>query len=153
MSKRAAPSGRPVLRRGPGRIAAVRSRIMAAIRGKNTKPELVVRRALHAAGLRYRLHKSGLPGHPDLVFTRLKTVVFVHGCFWHKHDCPRFRWPKTRVKWWRTKLTNNEARDARVRTFLRAAGWHVEVIWECELRTPSRLARLTRKLLARRENA
>jgi DNA mismatch endonuclease (patch repair protein) len=127
----------------------MRSRIMAAIRAKDTKPELLVRRALHAAGLRYRLHKSGLPGHPDLVFARLRTVVFVHGCFWHKHGCDRFRWPKTRVAWWRSKLTNNEKRDARVRTFLRAAGWSVEVIWECELRTPRALAKLTRTLLRR----
>lgn len=151
--KRAAPEGRPALRRGPGRVSVARSRIMSAIRAKNTKPELRVRRALHAAGLRYRLHKPGLKGHPDLVLTRLKTVVFYHGCFWHKHDCDRFRWPKTRVRWWRTKLTNNENRDARVRHFLRAAGWHVEVIWECELRTPARLAKLTRTLLARRERS
>jgi DNA mismatch endonuclease (patch repair protein) len=82
-----------------------------------------------------------------------RSVVFVHSCFWHKHDCDRFRWPKTRKAWWCAKLTNNAHRDARVRHFLRAAGWQVEVIWECELRTLTKLAKLTRTLLARRERA
>ena len=124
---------------------------MAAIRGKDTKPEMVVRRAIHAAGLRYRLHHRALPGRPDIVFTRLRTVVFVHGCFWHAHDCRGTRLPKTRREWWRRKLEANVTRDVRTRHFLRAAGWQVEVIWECELKSVRKLNALTRRLLRRRE--
>ena len=133
-----------------GRVSAIRSRIMAAIHGKDTKPEMLVRRALHAAGLRYRLHQRDLPGRPDVVLTRIRTVVLVHGCFWHHHGCRYSSWPKTRRDFWRKKIENNVARDARTRFFLRAAGWRVEVIWECELRSGSPLRRLVARLLARR---
>ena len=112
---------------------------MAAIRGKDTKPELKVRRALHAAGFRYRLHQPDLPGHPDIVLTRHRTIVLVHGCFWHHHTCRDFAWPKTRREFWRAKILGNVARDRRVRYFLRTAGWHVHVIWECQI-TTARLA-------------
>lgn len=132
-----------------GRVSAVRSRIMSAIRGKDTQPELTVRRALHAAGLRYRLHHRELPGSPDIVLTRIRTVVFVHGCFWHAHRCQTAR-PKTRAAFWQEKLEANRARDRRVRHFLRAAGWHVHVIWECELTRAAPLRRLIACLLARR---
>ncbi len=133
-----------------GRVSAVRSRIMAAIRGKDTKPEMLVRRAVHAAGFRYRLHQGDLPGRPDLVLTRLRTVVFVHGCFWHHHSCGKSTWPKTRRDFWRKKIEANQARDVRTTYFLRTAGWHVEVIWECELKREAPLRRLIRKLERRR---
>lgn len=130
-------------------VSAVRSRIMSAIRGKDTKPELQVRRAIHAAGLRYRLHIRDLPGSPDIVLPRLKTVVFVHGCFWHAHSCQRSK-PKTRAKFWAQKFETNQARDRRVRYFLKAAGWQVHVIWECELKREAPLRKLVRTLIRRR---
>ncbi|MFA7429561.1 MAG: very short patch repair endonuclease [Rhodospirillaceae bacterium] len=118
-----------------------RSEVMSRIRGKDTKPELAVRRALWAAGLRYRLHDKRLPGRPDLVFAGRRTVVFVHGCFWHCHEgCVKFRIPKTRTDWWTAKLARNRARDTQVRAALEAAGWRVLVIWECEVADVKRLA-------------
>jgi DNA mismatch endonuclease, patch repair protein len=112
----------------------VRSRMMAGIRGKDTKPEMIVRRGLHAMGFRYRLHDKSLPGKPDLVFPKYKAVVFVHGCFWHKHDCRYFKWPKTRPEFWRSKISANVRRDCLVFEELRKAGWRIGVIWECALR-------------------
>ncbi len=124
-----------------------RSENMARIRGKDTQPEMKVRRALWAAGLRYRLHDKRLPGHPDLVFPGRRTVVFVHGCFWHCHEgCSNFRVPKTRTEWWAAKLARNKARDADVRAQLKAMGWDVVVIWECEADKARQLAVLTDKL-------
>ena len=122
---------------------------MAAIRGKDTKPELQVRRAIHAAGLRFRLHHLDLPGRPDIVLSGIKTVVFVHGCFWHAHHCQTSK-PKTRAKFWQQKFETNQARDRRVRYFLKAAGWHVHVIWECELKREAPLNKLIRTLKQRR---
>lgn len=119
---------------------------MAAIRGKDTKPEMLVRRAIHAAGFRYRLHRRDLPGSPDIVLTRLRTVVFVHGCFWHHHGCAKSVWPKTRAAFWRAKIEANIARDRRVRVFLRQAGWRVEQIWECELKSGGSLKALVDRL-------
>ena len=111
-----------------------RSRCMAAIKGKNTKPEMLVRKFLFSKGLRYRLH-TGLPGHPDIVLPKYKTVVFVDGCFWHGHEgCRYFRLPKSNEDFWRTKIETNTARDHRVTTQLRDAGWRVIRIWECSLR-------------------
>ena len=111
-----------------------RSSNMARIRGKDTKPELEVRRRLWAAGFRYRLHVKLLPGSPDLVFPGRNTVIFVHGCFWHCHEgCKNFRLPKTRADWWAEKLARNKARDEDVQRQLEAAGWKVIVIWECEV--------------------
>src|SRR6187551_416227 len=98
---------------------------MAAIRGRNTKPELLVRKAMHAAGLRYRLHAKDLPGRPDLVFARHRAVVFVNGCFWHQHDCHLFKWPGTRLDFWREKIGRNAINDARAIAALRHAGWRV----------------------------
>lgn len=112
---------------------------MAAIRGRNTRPELIVRKALHAAGLRYRLHVKHLPGSPDLVFPRHRAVVFVHGCFWHRHDCNLFRWPATREEFWRSKLEGNVENDSRAVAALHAAGWRVAVVWECALKGRRRL--------------
>ena len=112
---------------------------MAAIRGSHTKPELVVRKALHAAGLRYRLHARELPGKPDLVFPRHRAVVLVNGCFWHQHDCHLFKWPGTRQEFWREKIGRNIANDEKSISALRAAGWRVATIWECALKGRSRL--------------
>lgn len=113
-----------------------RSALMGRIRSKDTKPELTVRRALHAAGLRYRLHVKHLPGKPDLVFPSRRLVVFVHGCFWHAHsdpDCPETHKPKSRSEYWNPKLSGNVARDARHVAVLDGAGWSVLTIWECEI--------------------
>ncbi len=124
-----------------------RSEVMSRIRGKDTKPELAVRRALWAAGLRYRLHHKRLPGRPDLVFAGRRTVLFVHGCFWHCHEgCVKFRLPKTRTDWWAAKLARNKARDTQVGAELEAAGWRVLVIWECEVANVRRLAEVAEAL-------
>lgn len=112
----------------------VRSRMMSGIRGKNTQPEWMVRRALHARGYRYRLHVRDLPGRPDIVLPKHRAVVFVHGCFWHGHDCPLFRWPKTRPEFWHGKINRNRANDDKHRSALLNAGWRVAVVWECALR-------------------
>lgn len=113
--------------------AATRSRMMAGIRAKDTKPEMIVRRALHKAGFRYRLHVKDLPGKPDIVLAKYKTVIFVHGCFWHGHMCSKFKWPKTREEWWRKKIEGNVERDRRAVADLEVLGWAVKVHWECEI--------------------
>lgn len=123
-----------------GSVSAVRSRNMAAIRGKDTAPELAVRRILHAMGLRFRLHRKDLPGRPDIVLPKHRTVVFVHGCFWHRHEgCRYTRTPKTRQEFWQTKFAANVDRDRRNRTNLQQLGWRVIVVWECELRKSDNL--------------
>ena len=114
---------------------AVRSRMMAGIGGRDTKPELILRRALHARGLRYRLHDRKLPGTPDLVFRRFGAVCFVHGCFWHRHEgCPYTTDPATRPEFWQAKFRANVERDRRCREDLLEAGWRVAIVWECALR-------------------
>lgn len=111
-----------------------RSQVMSRVRGKDTKPEMAVRRALWAAGYRYRLHAKDLPGRPDIVFRSRKIAIFVHGCFWHGHEgCAGHRIPKSRSDWWAAKIARNKARDAEVREALKAMGWAVKVIWECEV--------------------
>jgi DNA mismatch endonuclease (patch repair protein) len=112
---------------------------MSRIRGKDTKPELLVRRGLHALGFRFRLHRKDLPGRPDLVFPARRAVIFVHGCFWHSHDCPMCKMPATRAEFWRAKIAGNRDRDEQAVRALTAAGWRVLVVWECALRGPSRL--------------
>jgi DNA mismatch endonuclease (patch repair protein) len=112
----------------------VRSRMMSGIRGKNTRPEIVVRQAAHRMGLRFRIHRKDLPGKPDLVFTKYKTVVFVHGCFWHRHNCRLAAVPKTRPEFWEAKFKANVDRDLSNRTKLELLGWRVIEIWECETR-------------------
>jgi len=108
---------------------------MAAIHGKDTAPELAVRRILHAMGLRFRLHRKDLPGRPDIVLPRHRTVVFVHGCFWHRHEgCRYTTTPKTRLEFWQAKFDANVARDHRNRIALEEMGWRGLVVWECELR-------------------
>lgn len=107
---------------------------MAAVRARDTKPELVIRKALHGAGLRYRLNVRDLPGKPDIVLPRYRAVVFVHGCFWHRHECDLFRWPQSRTEFWREKLDANAARDEKAADALDMAGWRQAVIWECALK-------------------
>lgn len=111
---------------------------MSRIRGRDTKPEMLVRRGLHARGLRYLLHDRKLPGRPDLVFPRYGAVVFVHGCFWHAHGCALSKLPATRQEFWNKKLAENAARDRRAIEALLADGWRVLVVWECALRGPGR---------------
>ena len=113
--------------------------MMAGIKGKDTKPELVIRSALHRKGFRFRLHRSDLPGKPDLVFPKHRAVILVHGCFWHGHDCHLFKWPKTREDFWREKIASNMERDRKQLSALSDAGWRVATIWECALKGRSRL--------------
>ncbi len=110
---------------------------MSGIRGANTKPELLVRKALHARGFRFRLHKKNLAGKPDLVLSKYKTVIFVNGCFWHAHQCKLFNWPKFNTEFWRKKITGNKERDRKSTARLLEDGWRVIVVWECALRGKS----------------
>lgn len=127
---------------------AERSRLMAKIRGKNTKPELIVRSLLHHAGYRFSLHRADLPGKPDIVLPKYRIVVFVHGCFWHRHaNCKTASTPKSNAAFWREKFDRNVANDKRHARKLRRLGWHVLTVWECELKTPGKvLARLQKKI-------
>lgn len=113
--------------------------MMAGIRGKDTRPELVVRRGLHALGFRFRLHDRKLAGQPDMVLSRYRATIFIHGCFWHGHDCPLFRWPKTREAFWREKIGRNRERDTEAEARLYHVGWRVLKIWECAMKGPSRI--------------
>jgi len=125
-----------------------RSEIMSRVRGKDTGPELVVRRLVHAMGYRFRLHRKDLPGTPDLVFPRLHSVIFVHGCFWHRHPgCKRTRTPKSRTAYWAEKFERNVQRDRANRRLLRQGAWRVLTIWECETVNPPRLEAKLRKFL------
>ncbi len=117
----------------------VRSRMMAGIKGYDTKPELILRMGLHQAGFRYRLHARELPGKPDLVFPKYRAIIFVHGCFWHGHECALFKWPSTRQDFWRQKITGNVARDRKVKEQLLSEGWRVLTVWECALKGRGRL--------------
>ena len=114
--------------------ADVRSRMMAGIRAKNTKPELMVRKSLHRLGFRYVLHDKRLPGKPDIVLPKYKAAIFVHGCFWHGHDCSLFKWPSSRTEFWQSKIWRNKELDAAAETTLLASGWRCAVIWECSLK-------------------
>lgn len=118
---------------------ATRSRMMSAIRGKNTRPEIAVRKALHARGYRYRLHARNVPGKPDMTLPRWKAAVFVNGCFWHGHDCHLFKVPQTRTEWWLAKINRNRERDRKVAEQLAAAGWSQLIIWECALKGRTRI--------------
>lgn len=123
--------------------------MMASIRGKDSQPELAVRRHLFRNGLRFRLHDRKLPGSPDIVLPRFKAVVLVHGCFWHRHTGCRYTTsPQTRPEFWQAKFATNVARDARQVEQLAALGWSVHVVWECEVRTPARLDQLVEDIRA-----
>ena len=113
--------------------AATRSRMMSGIRGKNTRPELMIRKALHARGFRYRLH-CDLPGKPDICLPKYRAVIFVHGCFWHGHKCHLFKWPKTRPEFWTQKILRNCEVDRAAGEQLNALGWRVGVVWECAVK-------------------
>lgn len=114
-------------------ISAIRSKIMASVRQVNTKPEMAVRRAAHALGYRFRINRKDLPGSPDVVFPRHKKVIFVHGCFWHRHDgCRHTTTPRTRAEFWQEKFRRNKERDASVESKLEAMGWSVAIVWGCE---------------------
>jgi DNA mismatch endonuclease (patch repair protein) len=132
-----------------------RSQRMSLIRSKDTKPELALRRALHAKGLRYRIHGTSLPGKPDLVFGPARTVVFVNGCFWHGHTCSIGHIPKTNTPFWHNKILVNRKRDARNIRSLRAAGWKVVIVWECTLKNSAHVGKvaldLTQKLFKLRK--
>jgi DNA mismatch endonuclease (patch repair protein) len=128
-------------------VSAARSAQMALVKSKDTAPELRVRQALHAAGLRYRIHDSRLPGKPDLVFPSRRTVLFVHGCFWHQHQgCSRCRTPKSRLDFWVPKLQQNVKRDQKNRAALRRLGWKVIAVWECQTESKLALVRLATKI-------
>lgn len=118
----------------------VRSQMMSGIRGKNTGPELLLRRALHRNGFRYRLHVKALPGKPDIVFPSKKAIIMIHGCFWHGHKCHLFKWPSTRVEFWRKKIESNMHRDKEVERELSARGWRILTIWECTLKGRERIS-------------
>lgn len=113
-----------------------RSRCMAAVKSNDTKPEMIVRRYLHGLGFRYGLHNKKLPGSPDIVLRRFKTVIFINGCFWHGHEnCNNYRMPKSNVDFWQSKINRNRARDERNLNDLQKLGWRVIIIWECQLKT------------------
>lgn len=125
-----------------------RSRIMRAVKSGDTMPEIVVRRLAHRMGYRFRLHRKDLPGKPDLVFSRLRKAMFMHGCFWHGHDCARgARVPVQNRDYWTKKVARNQERDARALTALKSLGWDVLVLWECEVKNGSFLARRVRRFL------
>ncbi|ALD97296.1 very short patch repair endonuclease [Pseudomonas syringae] len=114
--------------------SATRSRMMAGIQGKNTSPELLIRKALHARGFRFRIHSKHLPGKPDLILPKHKAAIFIHGCFWHGHGCRFFKIPKTRTEFWLEKIHRNQARDLAQIADLQKAGWKVLIVWECAVR-------------------
>jgi DNA mismatch endonuclease (patch repair protein) len=128
---------------------AERSALMARIRGKDTKPEVFVRSALHRAGFRFRLYARGLPGRPDIVLPRHGVVIFVHGCFWHRHGCALASEPATRRRFWQAKFEANMARDRRNARALRKLGWRVLTVWECALRTKTGRERAIATLVRR----
>lgn len=111
-----------------------RSEMMSGIQGKDTKPELKIRSALHKFGFRYKLYDKTLPGKPDLVFPKYNAVILIHGCFWHLHDCHLFKWPSTRPEFWRKKITENKERDKKNVLDLKKDGWRIMIIWECALK-------------------
>lgn len=120
----------------------VRRKMMSGIKGKNTKPEMQVRSLLHRMGYRFRLHSKNLPGKPDIVLPKYRTVIFVHGCFWHRHEGCRFAYtPKSKLEFWNSKFNANVARDENARNKLREVGWEVLVVWECSVRRGGNSAR------------
>jgi len=135
-----------------------RSHCMSRIRGKHTKPELIIRKGLFALGFRYHLHVDKLPGRPDLVFSKYGAVIFVHGCFWHEHRCRLFRWPKVNADFWRKKISRNRANDAKNLVKLQLAGWRTLIVWECAVRDRHRsspakvIDRVARWLCSRRRS-
>lgn len=130
-----------------------RRRIMQAVKTENTGPEWIVRRFLHSRGYRYRLHPKSLPGRPDIVLPGRRLAIFVHGCFWHSHDCPKGRAPKSKLDYWGPKLEANRERDVRKASELQAQGWTVLTIWQCETTNEALLVEKLLPLLTREQNA
>lgn len=131
------------------KVDSQRSRIMRAVKACDTTPEMIVRRLVHSMGYRYRLHRKDLPGKPDLTFQSRRKVIFVHGCFWHGHDCKRgARVPKTNQDYWETKIAKNRERDKRHDGDLRREGWQVLVVWECQIREPGAVAEQIKNFLS-----
>jgi DNA mismatch endonuclease, patch repair protein len=127
---------------------AERSERMSRVRSVDTKPEMTVRRLVHRMGFRYRLHNRKLPGNPDLVFARLGKIIFVHGCFWHRHGtCKNTRWPKSKLDFWKPKLEQNQQRDLANQKALRKAGWKLLIVWECQLKDQDKLAEKINRFL------
>jgi DNA mismatch endonuclease (patch repair protein) len=126
-----------------------RSALMSRVKTRDTKPELIVRSLLHRLGYRFRLHRKDLPGNPDLVFPIRKKVIFIHGCFWHGHDCPRGKRPSTNTEFWDLKLTKNKARDENALQMLNLLGWKALVIWECNVNATGELVKLLTKFLGK----
>jgi len=124
-----------------------RSENMRRIKSKDSKPEIIVRKLLHGMGYRYRLHGAGLPGHPDIVFSKRRQIIFVHGCFWHCHNCLESHVPKSAVDYWKQKLERNVTRQNENERKLIASGWRILVLWECELRDTGRLRRIIKVFL------
>jgi len=114
-----------------------RSRMMSGIKGRDTQPELLIRKALHSQGFRYQLHYKGLPGKPDLAFPKYKAIILINGCFWHGHRCHLFKWPSTRKEFWKAKITSNQDRDKRNLSKYQESGWRTLIIWECALKGKS----------------
>ena len=129
-----------------------RSEIMSRIKSKNTKPEILVRSFLHREGFRFSLHRKDLPGKPDIVLPRYRTCIFVNGCFWHAHDCEKFRMPKSNQDFWKDKFDTNKKRDKRKCRQLRRLGWSVLTIWECEVVKSKRLETLARRIKRNKKN-
>jgi DNA mismatch endonuclease, patch repair protein len=130
---------------------AQRSERMSRVRGKDTAPEMKLRRLIHGMGYRYRLHVGDLPGKPDLVFPSRHALIFMHGCFWHRHaNCKLARLPKSKLDFWETKLEQNRQRDLGYRERLRAMGWRVLIVWECELHNLDHVSRVVREFLGER---
>jgi len=129
-------------------VEPLRRRIMSAVRGRDTKPEMVVRRLLHSMNYRYRLHRKDLPGSPDIAFGKKRRAIFVHGCFWHRHPgCSKATSPKTRAEFWSEKFERNIERDRQAETRLAGMGWQSLVVWECEIREPETLKSRLRRFL------
>jgi DNA mismatch endonuclease (patch repair protein) len=117
----------------------VRSRMMSGIKGKDTKPEMILRQGLHKLGFRYLLHDRRLPGKPDMVFPRFRAVIFAHGCFWHGHTCHLFKWPSTREEFWQNKINRNKEVDQSNTFRLKEMGWRIAIVWECSLKGKFRM--------------
>jgi DNA mismatch endonuclease (patch repair protein) len=135
------------------RTVQQRSANMRAVRSKNTAPEILVRSTLHRLGYRFRLHRRDLPGTPDLVFPARKCVMFIHGCFWHGHECARGSLPSTNVTFWQTKIGKNKERDTRAQQELKKSGWKVLAVWECEMKNKIRFQNRLVRFLNRKAGA
>ena len=133
--------------------AEKRSEIMSRIRGRDTRPERIVRRLAHGLGFRFRLHRKDLPGSPDMVFPKHRAVIFVHGCFWHRHQgCRKASSPQTRIRFWESKFEQNVARDRRSEAALRDLGWRILVVWECQTKNHVELAGRIENFIMNRDN-